>query len=98
MSKNMSKAQTQVVRNVTKKWLQWNGKYHLCLTKSELLSNGEFSNEFINYDFHDEKTKKFIDEMTFNYKDPKNTFYVLELTNDQYPKIVKIISVGGFKK
>ena len=97
MSKNVSKAQTQVVRNVVKKWLQWNDKYHLCLIKNELV-DGEFKREFINYDFKDAQTKKFIDEMTLNYKDPKNTFYVLEITTDQYPKIVKIISVGGFKK
>lgn len=97
MSKNVQKAQTQVVRNVVKKWLQWNGKYHLCLIKNELVGN-EFEHEFINYDFKDPQTKKLIDEMTLNYKDPKNTFYVLEITNDQYPKIVKIISVGGFKK
>lgn len=93
----MSKEKTQVVRNVVKKWLKWDGKYHLCLIKNELVGN-EFEKDFINYDFKDEQTKKFIDEMTLNYKDPKNTFYVLEITTDQYPKIAKIISVGGFKK
>lgn len=93
----MSKQDTQVVRNVTKKWLKWDNKYHLCLTKSERLGKDEFTSDFINYDFKDEQTKKFVDEMTFNYKDTKNTFYVLEITNDQYPKIVKIISVGTFK-
>lgn len=98
MLKARPQTQTQVVNNVVKKWLQWDGKYHLCLIKNERLGKDHFTSDFINYDFNDEKTKKFIDEMTFHYKDTKNTFYTLEITNDKYPKIVKIISVGGFKK